>query len=198
MTTPRNITTKGLRRARSAHLRRLLLVALAVVVLVVSTCGGDAVPLRGDAQLLQRAQQVIREGTDPVLFRTIAPGDWDRVHVFPGPPDPQIIEDVFDISLDVAKPYARYHRGGILIFATGGLVTRAVLLEPSPFDGNGGSYGPSVTVSRAHPDAESLSFTDLSMLRATRCGRDCSVITRLPPQWDFRISGRKSSEEKAW
>lgn len=140
--------------------------------------------MRADTHLLQRAQQVIQQGSDPVLFREIAGGGWDRVHVFPGPPDPQIIENAFDISFDVAEPYALYRRGGLL---TGGLVTRAVLLVPYPFDGNGASYGPNATVSRPHPNAQWLRFTDISMMRATRCGRDCSAITRLPPRWDSQI-----------
>ncbi len=60
--------------------------ALIAVALLVSGCGSDGIPLREEPQLLARAQQVIRDGGGPVLFRELAGGDWDRVQVFPGPP----------------------------------------------------------------------------------------------------------------
>lgn len=61
-----------------------------------------------DGGLGERAEQVLHQGTGPVLFRRIAPGDWDRVHLFPGPPSAEVIEGECDISLDVIESYAVY------------------------------------------------------------------------------------------
>ncbi|MGH4012798.1 MAG: hypothetical protein ACRDSL_02430 [Pseudonocardiaceae bacterium] len=141
--------------------------ALIAVVLVVSGCGSGGIPLREDPQLLARAQQVIRDGA-PVSFRELAGGDWDRVHVFPGPPSLHLIESDLGAAIVVSGSYTPYDDGGVIVFTKRGVVQRAVRLEPYPFDGDRGSYGRHVLVQRPHSGAGSLELVDISTMRATR------------------------------
>lgn len=120
--------------------------------------GAQGVPLQEDATLLTRAQQVIRDGTS-VPLRKIAGGDWDRVYVFPGPSTQEFIETTVDAPIDMPDIY-QHDRGGIVVFAKGDTVQRAVTLRPYPFDGNAGTYGPNVTVARPSPHATWLRLTD--------------------------------------
>lgn len=107
--------------------------------------------LQEDPQLLTRAQQVIRDGNSMPL-REITGGDWDRVYVFPGPSTREFIETTVEAPIEMPDIY-NHDRGGILVFAKGDTVQRAVALRPYPFDGNGGTYGPNVTVARPNPHA---------------------------------------------
>ncbi|MGH3904845.1 MAG: hypothetical protein ACRDTE_11745 [Pseudonocardiaceae bacterium] len=141
--------------------------ALIAVVVIVSGCGSDGIPLREDPQLLARAQQVIRDGGGPVLFRELAGGDWDRVHVFPGPPSLELIESDLGARIAVSGSYTP-DDGGVIVFTNNGVVQRAVRLEPYPFDGDLASYGRHVIVQRPHPGAGSLEFVDLLAMRAPR------------------------------
>lgn len=150
-------------------MRTLTVLALIqIVVLVTSGCGGDGIALREDPQLVARAAQVARDGGPPVLFRELAGGDWDRVHVFPGPPPLEVVESEIGAQLDVSGTYTPYEDGGVLVFTKNGVVQRAVRLEPYPFDGDGGSYGRTVLVARPHPNARSLEFIDPATLRTPR------------------------------
>lgn len=95
--------------------------------------------MRQDPQLVEYAQQAIRNG-ETVPLREIVGGEWDRVHMFPGPTTQEFVENVIDASIDMPD----IHEGGIVVFMRGGTVERAVEVLPYPFDGNGGSYGPNV------------------------------------------------------
>lgn len=102
--------------------------------------------------------RVIRSG-DTVRLREIAEGDWDRVHVFPGTSLRESVENTVSAPIDMPAVY-NHEGGGILVFAKGATVQRAVELLPYPFDGNGGTYGPDVTVARPTPQAGWLKFGD--------------------------------------
>lgn len=140
----------------------ILAVGLLAIGVLFSTSGSDfeqeEVPLQEDAQLLARAQQVIRNGNS-VLLRDITGGDWDRVDVFPGPSLRESVESTVNAPIDMPDIYNN-ESGGIVVFTKGDTVQRAVDLLPYPFDGHGGTYGPNVTVARPNPNASWLKFTD--------------------------------------
>lgn len=148
-------------------MRTSTVVALIPILLLTSGCGHSGTPLRDDPHLVARAQQVARDG-DPVLFRELTGGDWDRVHVFPGPPPLELLESGIGAQFDVSGTYTPYEDGGVLVFTKNGAVQRAIRLEPYPFDGDRASYGRNVLVARPHPSARSLEFIDPAALRTPR------------------------------
>jgi len=138
-------------------------VGLLTIGVIFSACGNDVgndkgVSLQEDAQLLTRAQQVIRDG-DSVPLREIAGDDWDRVHLFPGLSTREFVETTVDAPIDMPDIY-NYDNGGIVVFVKGDTVQRVVTLRPYPFDGNAASYGPNVTAARPSPNASWLKLTD--------------------------------------
>ncbi|MFC9251913.1 hypothetical protein [Amycolatopsis thailandensis] len=125
---------------RRAQVFSRLAATLATATFLLTACGGEeGIAVHQDPQLLERAQQAIRAG-QTVPLRSIAQGDWDRVHVFPGPTTRDSVEQA--VGADIEMP--DIHEGGIVVFLKGGRIERVTELVPYPFDGNGGSYGPDV------------------------------------------------------
>ena len=112
---------------------------LLVAAFFLSACGDSdkRVGLQQDPQLVEHAQQAIRNG-ETVPLRQITGGDWDQVHVFPGPTTQEFVKNTVGTVIDMPDIY----EGGMVVFMKGGMVERAVEALPYPFDGNGGSYGP--------------------------------------------------------
>lgn len=128
-------------RCDGKGVRRSWMVSLLMVSLFFPACDGseEGISLQKDPRLMERAQQAIRNGV-AVPLRQITEGEWDRVHVFPGPTTQESVTSIIGATVDMPD----IHPGGIVVFMKGNTVERAVEVLPYPFDGNGGSYGTNV------------------------------------------------------